>query len=140
MTQIDRKNLKVLIADDEVEFASTIVARLKLRNFTATMANSGKEALEVIEHETPDVLLLDLKMPDLDGLEVLASLKENYPHLAVIILTGHGSFEAGRKGMELGAYDYVMKPVDLNILIKKIEDAFQLRAANSQNPNNKVAS
>ncbi len=88
MTQIDRKDLKILIADDEVEFASTIVARLKLRNFTATMANSGKEALAVIEHEPPDVLLLDLKMPDLDGLEVLASLKENYPNLAVIILTG----------------------------------------------------
>jgi DNA-binding NtrC family response regulator len=128
MTQIDRKNLKVLIADDEVEFASTIVARLKLRNFTANMANSGKEALDVIEHEPPDVLLLDLKMPDLDGLEVLANLQENYPDLAVIILTGHGSFEAGQKGMALGAYDYIMKPVDLNILVSKIEDAFQAKS------------
>ena len=125
MTQIDRNNLNVLIADDEVEFASTIVARLKLRKFAASMANSGKEALAAIEKETPDVLLLDLKMPDLDGLEVLASLKENYPRLAVIILTGHGSFEAGRKGMELGAFDYIMKPVDLNLLIEKIEDAFR---------------
>ncbi len=127
MTQIDRKNLKVLIADDEVEFASTIVARLKLRSFAASMANSGKEALAAIEQEQPDVLLLDLKMPDLDGLEVLASLKEKYPDLAVIILTGHGSFEAGRKGMELGAYDYIMKPVDLNLLMTKIEDAFQVK-------------
>jgi DNA-binding NtrC family response regulator len=132
MTNIDRKNLKVLIADDEVEFASTIVARLNLRSFAASMANSGKAALAAIEQELPDVLLLDLKMPDLDGLEVLASLKEKYPTLAVIILTGHGSFEAGRKGMELGAYDYIMKPVDLNLLMTKIEDAFQAKNAPGQ--------
>jgi DNA-binding NtrC family response regulator len=125
MTQMEQNNLKVLIADDEIEFASTLVARLKLRNFQATMVNSGKAALAAIEEEQPDVLILDLKMPDLDGLEVLASLKENYPDLAVIILTGHGSFEAGRQGMELGAYDYIMKPVDLNLLLVKIEDAYQ---------------
>lgn len=133
MTKIERKNLKVLIADDEVEFASTIVARLQLRSFAASMANSGKAALAAIEQNPPDVLLLDLKMPDLDGLEVLASLQEKYPNLAVIILTGHGSFEAGRKGMELGAYDYVMKPVDLNLLMTKIEDAFQAKNADRQN-------
>lgn len=140
MTQIVRKNLKVLIADDEVEFASTIVARLELRNFAASMANSGREALAAIEQDRPDVLLLDLKMPDLDGLEVLASLKESYPDLAVIILTGHGSFEAGRKGMELGAYDYIMKPVDLNLLIAKIESAFQSKTADSQNPDDTASS
>ncbi len=140
MTPIDKKNLKVLIADDEVEFASTIVARLNLRNFTATMANCGKDALAAIEQAPPDVLLLDLKMPDLDGLEVLASLKENYPGLAVIILTGHGSFEAGRQGMELGAYDYIMKPVDLNLLIGKIEEAFQSKTAQRNNTNDNAAS
>lgn len=127
MTQTEHNNPTVLIADDEIEFASTLVARLRLRNFQATMANSGKAALAAIEQEQPDVLILDLKMPDLDGLEVLASLKENYPDLAVIILTGHGSFAAGRQGMELGAYDYIMKPVDLNLLLVKIEDAFQAR-------------
>ena len=126
---MNKDHLKVLIADDEVEFASTIVARLNLRKFAATMVNSGKAALAAIDQDPPDVLLLDLKMPDLDGLEVLASLKEKYPNLAVIILTGHGSFEAGRQGMELGAYDYIMKPVDLNLLIGKIEDAFQSKTA-----------
>ncbi len=131
MTQVEKKILRILIADDEVEFASTIVARLKLRNFAASMANSGKEALAAIEEEQPDVLLLDLKMPDLDGLEVLASLKEKHPGLAVIILTGHGSFDAGLKGMELGAYDYIMKPVDLNLLITKIEGAFEAGATKS---------
>lgn len=131
MTQTEQHNLTVLIADDEIEFASTLVARLKLRSFKASMVNSGKAALAAIEVEQPDVLILDLKMPDLDGLEVLASLNENYPDLAVIILTGHGSFEAGRQGMELGAYDYIMKPVDLNLLLVKIEDAFQSRTPSS---------
>lgn len=127
MTPAERNNLKVLIADDEVEFASTLVARLKLRSFAATMVNSGKATLAAIEQDPFDVLVLDLKMPDLDGLEVLANLHESYPSLAVIILTGHGSFEAGKKGMELGAYDYIMKPVDLSLLIEKIEGAFQAR-------------
>jgi DNA-binding NtrC family response regulator len=131
MTQTDQNNLTILIADDEIEFASTLVARLRLRNFKATMANSGKATLAAIEMKQPDVLVLDLKMPDLDGLEVLASLQEKYPTLAVIILTGHGSFEAGRRGMELGAYDYVMKPVDLNLLMEKIEGAFKSKKAAS---------
>ena len=140
MTTNEKHNLKVLIADDEVEFASTIVTRLNLRKFSATMANSGKEALAAIEQDPPDVLLLDLKMPDLDGLEVLASLKVKHPDLAVIILTGHGSFEAGRQGMDLGAYDYVMKPVDLNLLIGKIEGAFESKSAQSNKSDDAAAS
>jgi DNA-binding response OmpR family regulator len=118
-------SLRVLIADDEIEFAETLVARLKLRNFSASMVNSGRATLAAIEQQKPDVLVLDLKMPDLDGLEVLADLQTSNPQLAVIILTGHGSFEAGKQGMELGAYDYIMKPVDLKVLIEKIESAFR---------------
>jgi DNA-binding response OmpR family regulator len=130
MTQIKSGKLKVLIADDEVEFASTIVSRLNLRNFTASMVNSGKQALEAIQKAPPDVLLLDLKMPDLDGLEVLATLKKTCPDLVVIILTGHGSLEAGEMGKELGACDYVMKPVDLGLLIDKIQAAFKAAKEN----------
>lgn len=118
-----KKQLRILIADDEVEFASTLVTRLELRGFKAKMVNSGQEALTAIAEYVPDILLLDLKMPDLDGLEVLARLRENYPHLKVIILTGHGSFEAGREGMELGAVDYIMKPVDLSRLIEIVNAA-----------------
>jgi YesN/AraC family two-component response regulator len=91
------------------------------------MANSGEETLKAFEEEKPDVLLLDMKMPDLDGLEVLARLREEYNDIKVIILTGHGSFELGREGMELGAFDYIMKPVDLNVLIAKIEEAHASR-------------
>jgi DNA-binding NtrC family response regulator len=127
MIESNKSNIKVLIADDEVEFASTLVTRLNLRNFRAVMVNSGEATLRAVEEEHPDVLLLDLKMPDLDGLEVLAKLKESNADLKVIILTGHGSFEVGREGMELGAFDYIMKPVDLNRLIKKIEDAHQAK-------------
>lgn len=119
----NNQQIKILIADDEVEFASTLVTRLELRNFRTIMANSGEAALAAVEKDKPDLLLLDLKMPDLDGLEVLARLRVDYPDLKVIILTGHGSFEAGREGMELGAYDYVMKPIDLNRLIEKINEA-----------------
>lgn len=118
-----KKSIKVLIVDDEYEFSSTLQTRLNLRNFLTTMVNSGEAALKAVEEEKPDVLLLDLKMPDLDGLEVLARLREAHADIKVIILTGHGSFEVGREGMELGAFDYIMKPVDLNVLIAKIEEA-----------------
>ncbi|SDP46233.1 response regulator [Desulforhopalus singaporensis] len=118
----DNDKIKVLIADDEVEFASTLATRLNLRNFSTTVVNSGQQTLSAVAKEQPDIVLLDLKMPDLDGLEVLAMLREEHPELKVIIITGHGSFEMGREGMELGASDYIMKPVDLNLLIEKISD------------------
>lgn len=125
MIQTNEDTIKVLIADDEAEFGSTLVTRLQLRHFDTAMVTSGEAALKAIAQEQPDVLLLDLKMPDIDGLEVLASLKQSHPDIKVIILTGHGSFEAGREGMKLGAYDYVMKPVDLDRLIEKIKAAFE---------------
>ena len=120
---MEKTALRILIADDETEFASTLATRLELRNFHVRVANSGQEALAAIDREPPDLLLLDLKMPDLVGLEVLSKLRVNYPQLKVVILTGHGSFEAGREGMELGAVDYIMKPVDLGKLIGIITNA-----------------
>jgi DNA-binding NtrC family response regulator len=117
--------IKVLIADDEVEFASTLKTRLNLRNFKADAVHSGFETLEAINRDKPDVLVLDLQMPDLSGLEVLAKVKQQFEDIEVIILTGHGSFEAGREGMERGAYDYIMKPVELRLLTNKIEEAYQ---------------
>jgi len=119
----NQEEIRILIADDEVEFASTLATRLELRKFQVRVVNSGGDALTAIEEDQPDVLLLDLKMPDLDGLEVLAQLREKHSLLKVIILTGHGSFEAGREGMELGAYDYIMKPVDLSRLIEIVKNA-----------------
>lgn len=123
MTEKSDRKIKLLIADDEREFASTLVTRLEIRNFAVKMVHSGHDALEAIDKDKPDVLLLDLKMPDLDGLEVLARLREHHKELKVIILTGHGSFEAGREGMELGAYDYLMKPIELGKLIEVVQAA-----------------
>ncbi len=123
MTDKEPQQIKVLIADDETEFASTLLTRLKLRKFQVTMVNSGHDTLKAVDKDLPDIVLLDLKMPDLDGLEVLAKLREKYPELRVIILTGHGSFEAGNQGMTLGAYDYLMKPIDLNRLIEVVKAA-----------------
>jgi len=125
MIEQTKKDIRVLIADDEVEFASTLQTRLNLRKFKTAMTNSGEATVAAVAAEPPDVLVLDLKMPDLDGLEVLARVKGPNPDMQVIILTGHGSFEAGKEGMELGAFDYLMKPVDLNLLIAKIEEACQ---------------
>lgn len=123
LNEPESKKIKLLIADDEQEFAATLLARLELRNFDVTTVASGTEAIAAVEEAMPDVMVLDLKMPDLDGLEVLAQLRKKYADLKVIILTGHGSFEAGRTGMELGAFDYLMKPVDLNKLIEVVRDA-----------------
>ena len=117
-------DIKVLVVDDEIEFATTLVARLKLRKYKTTMATSSEQALIAIEKEIPDVLVLDLKMPDVDGMELLAQLKKTNPEIEVIMLTGHGSFETGIEGMKLGAFDYLMKPVDLDVLLNKIKDAF----------------
>jgi DNA-binding NtrC family response regulator len=120
----ENENIRVLIADDEIDFVETLGTRLKLRGFEVSTVHSGIEAIKAVEQDPPDVLVLDLKMPDLNGLEVLTKVKENFPALEVVILTGHGSFEAGKEGMQQGAFDYIMKPVDLNHLIGKIEEAY----------------
>ncbi len=119
--------MQILIVDDEVEFASTLVERLALRGIEARSANRGVEALALVKARIPDVVILDLKMPDLSGLEVLARIKAIDPSIEVIMLTGHGSSAAGIDGMERGAFDYLMKPVDLKALLEKIEQAYKKR-------------
>ena len=116
--------MQILVVDDEVEFASTLVERLALRGIEARSANRGEEALEIVAAHTPDVVVLDLKMPDLSGLEVLSRIKAIDPAIQVIMLTGHGSSAAGIDGMERGAFDYVMKPVALDELLEKVRQAY----------------
>lgn len=123
MNKDNNSTTRILLADDEIEFVSTLAARLELRGYVTDIVNSGEATLEAISRQVPDLLLLDLKMPDLDGLEVLAKLRENHKDLKVIILTGHGSFSAGNQGMALGAFDYIMKPVELSLLLEKITEA-----------------
>lgn len=123
--------MQILIVDDEVEFASTLVERLALRGIEARSANRGADALVLIEKKIPDVIILDLKMPDLSGLELLSRIKSIDPTIEIIILTGHGSATAGIAGMEQGAFDYMMKPVDLTTLLGKIEQAYRKRLSTS---------
>ena len=116
-------NTKILIIDDEADFASTLRQRLSLRGFEATDIHSGVEGLAQLDTINPDVVILDLKMPDSNGLDIMADIKEHRPEIEVIMLTGHGSAAAGIRAMEQGAFDYIMKPVDLAELLEKINQA-----------------
>ena len=119
------ENIKLLIVDDEEEFAATLAERLELRGFSSKSASCGNNALEVLASNfSPDVVLLDLKMPDISGFEVLIEIKEKYPSIEVIMLTGHGAATGGKDSKELGAFDYIMKPVDINELASKIKAAY----------------
>ena len=116
--------LRVLIVDDEDDFRETIVKRLNARKIQAEGAASGTKALEVVKDKDFDVIVLDVKMPGMDGIETLRHIKKMKPEIEVIMLTGHASVEFGLKGMQLGAFDYVMKPAPLNELLDTIGQAF----------------
>jgi len=116
--------LRVLIVDDEDDFRETVVKRLNARKIQAEGAASGIKALEVLKEKDFDVIVLDVKMPDMDGIETLRHIKKMKPEIEVIMLTGHASVEFGLKGMQLGAFDYVMKPAPLNELLDTIGQAY----------------
>lgn len=119
------ENLKVLVVDDEADFLETIVMRLQRRKIDAYGVDGGKKALEIVENERFDVVVLDVLMPGMDGIETLKLLKKKNPFIEVIILTGHGSVESGLQGMQFGAFDYIMKPADLDELLEKIQQAYE---------------
>ena len=116
---------KVLLVDDEQEFVKTLSERLALRDMGSAVVHDGESALHLIEHDQPDVMVLDLKMPGVDGIEVLQRVKETRPEVEVIILTGHGSEEDRRRCMELGAFAYLRKPVDITRLSSVIKEAHE---------------
>jgi len=116
--------LRELTVDDEDDFRETIVKRLNARKIQSEGAASGVKALEVLKDKDFDVIVLDVKMPDMDGIETLRHIKKMKPEIEVIMLTGHASVEFGLKGMQLGAFDYVMKPAPLNELLDTIGQAY----------------
>ena len=118
----------VLLVDDETEFLETLVKRIKKRNVNVHGAKSGEEALSFLENQAVDVVVLDVRMPGLDGIETLRKLKKNHPLIEVIMLTGHASLEVAIEGMELGAFDYLMKPVDIDDLLYKLQDAYKKKS------------
>ena len=101
-----------------------------MRNMEAESVNSGEEALAACSRFSPDVIVLDMQMPKMSGLDVLSQVKVLDPSIEVILLTGHGSLEVGITGMELGAFDYIIKPVDLAVLMEKIVEANTIRRSN----------
>lgn len=119
------ENLKILLVDDEEEFVTTLAERLELRGLQARVALNGEAALKMIEADTPQIVILDVMMPGIGGFEVLRRIKAQHPQLPVILLTGRGSEKEGVKGMQLGAFDYLMKPLNIEELIKKMQEAIE---------------
>lgn len=119
------ESIRVLVVDDEEDFLETIVKRLQDRNFSVHGAKTGMEALDYMQENDVDTVILDVKMPVMDGLEVLKKIKLRWPLVEVIMLTGHASVDSGIQGMEFGAFDYVMKPARLDDLLHKIKQAFE---------------
>lgn len=111
----------ILLVDDKEEFVSALSNRLLLHGMEVHTATKGEDALAMLQEKTTDVVVLDVVMPGMDGLETLRRIKETYPHIQVILLTGHASTKEGIEGMRLGAFDYLMKPVDIEVLIAKMK-------------------
>ena len=121
--------MKILLVDDEEEFVTTLAERLELRGIQALVATDGEAALDLIETDPPQIVILDVMMPGLGGLEVLKRIKAQTPQIPVILLTGRGSTQEGIEGMQLGAADYLMKPINIEELIKKIQAAIKGEAS-----------
>lgn len=116
---------RLLLVDDEKEFVQTLSERLKLRQFPSEIAYDGEQAIALTDQEDMEVIILDLKMPGIDGFEVLQKIKETKPHIEVIILTGHGSEEDKKKCMDLGAFAYLQKPADIDLLTSTMKQAYE---------------
>ncbi len=117
------EGLRVLIVDDEEELVSALEERLNLRGFDAKGVTTGRDALAYLEDAQCDAVLLDVKMPGIGGLEIIKRIKAERPKLEVILLSGHGSAQDVEKGMALGAFDYMMKPVDIDVLVRTLLSA-----------------
>ena len=117
------EQLRILLVDDEEDFASTLAERLVLRGFQAEVANTGLDALRRVGEQDFSVLILDVKMPGIDGLEVMVEVKRKRPDLPIILLTGHGAVANTKAGTKEGAFDYLMKPIDIDELIEAIRNA-----------------
>jgi DNA-binding NtrC family response regulator len=114
----------VLLVDDEAPFVDTMTKRLTKRKLTVFKSYSGEEALETLkENSQIDLVILDVKMPGMDGIETLKEIRKEFPLVEVIMLTGHATVETSIEGMRLGAFDYLMKPCDMDVLIEKVNAA-----------------
>jgi DNA-binding response OmpR family regulator len=123
--------MKVLLVDDEETFVKTLSERLKMRDLKNDTVYDGNQAIDFVNENEPDVMVLDLKMPGIDGMEVLRRVKKMYPNIQVIILTGHGTDRDEDESRRLGVFDYLKKPVDIEVLVGRIKAAYQEKLQNT---------
>ncbi|HMK60193.1 MAG TPA: response regulator [Dissulfurispiraceae bacterium] len=116
---------KILLVDDEVEFASTLAERLNIRGYETSTVYAADAVLEQINNNVPDIVILDLKMPGASGVDILKDIKNLNPGIEVILLTGHGSDQCNAECQSGGAFDYIMKPVEIEGLTMKIDAALK---------------
>ncbi len=117
--------INILLVDDEHDFASTLAERLSLRGFSVETASGGESALTLFDEKRPDVVIMDVRMPGINGLATLKKMKEIDSNVRVVLLTGHGSTKEGMEGMRLGACDFLRKPIDIDELISKLKSAME---------------
>ena len=115
--------ISLLIVDDDDRFLSTTRTVMEKQKIAAATAASGAEALRMLSEMMVDVVILDVKMPEMDGIEVLQQIKRQYPMVVVILLTGHASVDSAVTGLKMGAFDYIMKPCDVSLIVQKVRDA-----------------
>ena len=123
----------VMFVDDEVPFVETMKKRLEKRAITVITAFSGEEALETLEsHQNTDVVILDVKMPGMDGIETLRNIRKGFPLIEIIMLTGHGTIESAIEGMKQGAFDYLLKPCEIEQITAKVLEAAEKKRSHEQ--------
>jgi len=116
---------KILLVDDEQEFVQTLSERLQMRDMGTAVAYDGRSALDQVRRDEPEIMIIDLKMPEIDGMELLKQVKQTCPAVQVIVLTGHGCEQDKKKCLALGAFSYMQKPVDINQLCESVKSAYK---------------
>jgi DNA-binding NtrC family response regulator len=119
------RKIKLLLVDDEEDYVRTMAERMEMRDVGSRVALNGEEALRMVQEDAPDVMVLDLRMPGIDGMAVLERVKKTHPHIQVIILTGHGSDREEREARQLGAFEYLQKPADTVRLLATVRSAWK---------------
>ncbi|KUG28930.1 response regulator [hydrocarbon metagenome] len=120
---MEKKDWNVLLVDDERDFVTTLSERLALRGIRSRVVFDGESALREVAENPPHLVILDVMLPGMKGLEVLRGIRAGFPNVKVILLTGHGTTKNGIEGMKLGAFDYMIKPLDIDVLIEKMTEA-----------------
>ena len=117
--------IKILLVDDEEEFVKSLAERLSIRDLGPDIVYNGEQALAFVKMQEPDVMVLDLRMPGIGGMDVLSQIRKNHPDIQVIVLTGHGTKHHEDQARRLGAFDYLEKPVDIDTLASKMRMAYE---------------